>query len=164
MNAPDRFTRTQIVLHWTVAVLIACQFLFSSGIERAWREFARGQFEPEDFTAAAAAHLASGMLIFVLVIWRLVLRYRHGAPAADPAEPPALQFLAKAAHFVLYALVIILPLSGFFGWAFGQSAPIRVHLIAKTILLPLIGLHVAGALVHHFWWRTNVLKRMLGAA
>jgi cytochrome b561 len=164
MQHPSHFTRTQIVLHWTVAVLVACQFLFSSGIERAWREFARGRFEPEDFTVAAAAHMASGMLILALVIWRLVLRYRHGAPAPDPAEPPALQFLAKAAHFALYALIIILPLSGFFGWVFGQSAPIRVHLIAKTILLPLIGLHVVGALVHHFWWRTDVLKRMLGPA
>lgn len=164
VQTPDRFSRTQIILHWAVALLIACQFVFSEGIERAWRAFARGQFTQDDFTGAAAAHLVSGVLILLLVIWRLVLRYRYGAPAADPAEPPALQMLARIVQFAIYALIIILPLSGLAGWALGLSAPIQVHLLAKTVLLPLICLHVAGALVHHFWWRTDVLKRMLGMA
>ena len=164
MRTPDHFSRTQIILHWAVAALVACQFLFSDDIEDAWREFARGRYDADDFSAGAGAHIAGGVLILLLVLWRLALRYRYGAPAPDAAEPPALQLLARLAHFALYGLLVILPLSGLAGWVGEQQAGIRVHLIAKTVLLPLIGLHFVGALVHHFWWRTDVLKRMLGMA
>jgi len=92
---------------------------------------------------------------------RLWLRLKYGAPPADPAEPVALQWLAKLAHIALYLLLIILPVSGLVGWISGEGTPIQAHLIAKTILLPLIGLHVLGALVHHFFWKTNVLRRMM---
>lgn len=156
------YTRTQVILHWSVVALIAFQYLGSEGIEHAWRAFVRGEYvQAEDFSGLALAHLISGVLVLILVIWRLVLRVRVGAPPPDPAEPPILQMLSKIAHFVIYALIIILPLSGMAAWGGGITGAIRVHLMAKTILLPLIGLHVLGALVHHFVWRTDVLKRML---
>lgn len=161
MAARIGFTPAQIILHWAVVALIAFQYLASEGIEHAWRSFTRGQFTQADFGGFALAHMLVGIAVLVLVAWRLVLRASVGAPPVDPAEPVALQWLAKASHFLLYALIIILPLSGLAGWAGGISAAIRVHLIAKTILLPLIGLHLIGALVHHFVWKTDVLKRMV---
>lgn len=158
------YSHTQILLHWAVVALIAFQYLGSDGIEDAWRAYARGEYGEDDFSGLALAHILFGVTVLVLVVWRLVLRWKIGAPPSHPAEPPALQMLAKAAHFALYALIIILPLSGLAGWAGGVTTAIRVHLLAKTLLLPLIGLHVLGALVHHFVWRTDVLKRMLAPA
>lgn len=155
------YSRMQIILHWAVVVLIAFQYLASDGIEHAWRAFAAGAYTPADFSTLALLHLVSGLTILALVIWRLVLRMRHGVPPPDPAEPVVVQWLARLTHYAIYALIIILPLSGLVGWAGGVTTAIRVHLLAKTILLPLIGLHVAGALVHHFVWRTDVLRRML---
>ncbi|EFG8200367.1 cytochrome b [Escherichia coli] len=164
MDTPQTFTRIQIILHWTVAALVAYQFLFPDSIEQAWRAFRRGTYAASDFDNLALAHLVVGVLVLVLVAWRLALRLRYGAPAADPAEPAALQMLSKAAHYALYGLLVVLPLSGLIGWFYGAAASIQIHLVAKTILLPLIGLHALGALVHHFYWRTDVLKRMLGVA
>lgn len=158
------YSRTQIMLHWAVVALIAFQYLGSDGIEDAWRAFARGEYTEADFSGLALAHTLSGITVLILVIWRLVLRWKFGAPPPDPAEPPALQALARLAHFALYALIVILPLSGMVGWGGGVTGAIRVHLLAKTVLLPLIGLHVLGALVHHFVWKTDVLKRMLSPA
>lgn len=158
------YSRTQIILHWTVVALIAFQYLGSGGIENAWRAYARGEYTQDDFSGLALAHILSGMTVLALVIWRLVLRWKIGAPPPDPAEPPMLQMLARAAHIALYALIVILPISGMAGWGGGVTGAIRIHLLAKTILLPLIGLHVLGALVHHFVWKTDVLKRMLSPA
>jgi cytochrome b561 len=161
---PQTYSPTQIMLHWAVVALIAFQYLGSGGMEHAWRAYARGEYTQDDFSGLALAHIVSGVTVLVLVIWRLALRWKVGAPPPDPAEPRALQMLARIAHFALYALIIILPLSGMAGWGGGLTSAIRVHLLAKTILLPLIGLHVLGALVHHFVWKTNVLKRMLSPA
>jgi len=161
MTQPAGFTRTQVILHWVVVVLIAFQYLASEGIETAWRAYRNGTFTQADFSTLALMHLASGSLVLILVIWRLILRARYGAPPPDPAEPALLQLLAKIVHLAIYALIVVLPISGLIGWIGGVGGAIRVHLIAKTILLPLIGLHVIGALVHHFIWKTDVLKRML---
>lgn len=160
MAVSSGYTRTQVVLHWAVVVLIAFQYLGSDGIEDAWRAFARDEYTSDDFSGLALAHILSGATVLVLAVWRLVLRARVGAPPPHPAEPLLLQFAARAVHFAIYALIIILPLSGMAAWGGGIKAAIGVHLVAKTILLPLIGLHVAGALVHHFIWRTDVLRRM----
>ncbi|MBX3596863.1 MAG: cytochrome b/b6 domain-containing protein [Rhizobiaceae bacterium] len=160
MEAPAGYTRSQIVLHWLIAALVAFQFLASDGIEAAWRAFIRTQVVGDAFSALALAHIVVGITILLLVGARLWLRLKHGAPAPDPAEPRVLQWLAKLAHFALYVVLIILPLSGLVGWVFGQSQPIEVHQIAKTILLVLVGLHLLGVLFHQFIWKTGVLRRM----
>lgn len=158
---PEGFSRTQIVLHWTVVALIAFQYLFSDGIEDLWRAAQRGDSVDADEAVLGYLHMAAGITVLVLVAWRLALRFTRGVPAADPSEPAILRLLAALAHFALYALIIILPVSGFVGWVFGVNGAIGAHLVAKKVLLPLIGLHVVGALVHHFVWKTDVLKRML---
>lgn len=161
MNAPAGYTRTQISLHWLVALLVAFQFIGSEGIEHAWRAFRRTEVVGDAFSSLAFAHIAAGAIILALMALRVWLRLKYGAPPADTAEPVALRWLAKIAHLALYALLIILPVSGLAGWISGNGAPIQVHLIAKSVLLPLIGLHVVGALVHKFFWKTGVLRRMM---
>lgn len=158
---PVAFSRTQIALHWTVAVLIAFQFLAHDGMEHLWRATQRGGTVSATDTNMAYLHIFCGCLVLVLVIWRLALRFTRGAPAAPAAEPVALRLVAAASHFALYALIIILPVSGLAAWFFGATPAAGVHVIAKTVLLPLIFLHAAGALAHHFVWKTDVLKRML---
>jgi len=158
--ASKGYTRTQVLLHWAVVVLIAFQYLGSGGIEEAWRAFRRGEYTQDNLSGLAMAHIIAGVLVLVFALWRLVLRHRVGAPAAPASEPAALQILAKIVHVAIYALMFILPISGMAAWGGGVAGAMSVHLLAKTILLPLIGLHVAGALVHHFIWRTDVLRRM----
>lgn len=157
---PTGFTRTQIALHWAVVVLVACQYIFSDGIERAWRAFVNGTYTDTDLTGAAMAHAAGGALVLLLAIWRLVLRFRVGAPAPDPAEPAALQVLSKVTHSAIYLLIILVPLSGMAAWGGGIKDAIGAHLLGKTLLMVLIVLHVVGALTHQFFFKTDVLRRM----
>ncbi|MCO5065410.1 MAG: cytochrome b/b6 domain-containing protein [Rhizobiaceae bacterium] len=161
MSVATGYNKSQILLHWTVAVFIAFQFLASEGIEQAWDAFEDTGVVGDAFSSLALAHIVVGVAVLLLMAARLWLRLKYGAPPADPAEPVALQWLAKLAHVALYALLIILPVSGLVGWILGNGSAIDAHKIAKTVLLPLIGLHVLGALVHQFFWKTNVLRRML---
>lgn len=158
---PKTFSRTQIMLHWTVVALIAFQYLFSDGIEDLWRATIRGGEVDADEVAFAYMHMFSGSLVLILTVWRLALRATIGAPPPHDAEPALLQLFARLTHGAIYLLILLLPVSGLVAWIFGVGGAAGAHLLFKTVLLPLIGLHVAGALVHHFVWRTDVLKRML---
>lgn len=164
MQTPDRFTHSQIVLHWVIAALILAQFLLSGGMETAWRAVERGTYTSADLTFGAIMHVAAGVAVLLLAIWRVVLRLRYGAPAPDPSEPRALQILAHVVHGVLYLTLFLMPITGMMAWGGGILAAGEWHQAVKTVLIVTVALHVAGALVHHFVWRTNVLKRMLGTA
>lgn len=156
MSVP--YTRAQIRLHWAIFVLIALQFVFSDSMSAAWRAFRRG--EEVTFDAMVLSHVAIGGLVLLLVIWRLVLRARIGAPPLPEEEPTILKVTASATHVVLYLLMVILPVSGMVAWFGGVEAAGEAHEIAKTLLLVLVALHVVGALYQQFVLKTNIMQRM----
>jgi|CXWK01.1.fsa_nt_gi cytochrome b561 len=164
MHAPDHFSRTQVILHWVIAALILFQFVFSDGMSIAWRAFERGAYVATDFSTGALMHIVVGVAILFLAIWRVVLRLRNGGPAPDPVEPKALQLLAKIVHVVLYATLFLMPISGMMAWGGGVLGAGEAHQAIKMVLIVAVVLHIAGALVHQFVWKTDVLKRMLGMA
>jgi cytochrome b561 len=101
------------------------------------------------------------------------------------------RWLARSTHFLLYAYMLIVPLSGWFVLSLRrQAAPLVPYLswpavpwlntattheqrvaIYQTLLpahivlsyagLGLIALHVAAAFYHHYYRRDDVLMRML---
>ncbi len=158
--APSAYSRIQIVLHWTVAVLILAQYLFSEGIERAWRAFARGQEASASDLPLAYMHATFGVAVLVLAAARLWLRATHGVPPLPADDPAPLKLLAHVTHGLIYLLIFIIPFSGAAAWFLGIKGAIGVHLIGKTVLMFVVALHIAGALVQHFFFRTNVLRRM----
>jgi cytochrome b561 len=76
-------------------------------------------------------------------------------------EPKPLQFLAKATHVLIYALIIGMPISGSIAWFAGVPAAADAHELAKNLLLALVVLHVAGAIFQQFVLKSNVLTRMV---
>lgn len=164
MHAPDHYSRTQIILHWTVAVLILLQFLFSDGMSTAWRAYEHGTYVATDFTTGALMHIIGGVAILLLAIWRVILRLRNGGPAPEAAEPKALQMLASVVQFVLYATLFLMPITGMLAWGGGIVAAGEWHQVVKLVLIVAVTLHITGALVQHFVFKTDVLKRMLGMA
>ena len=90
---------------------------------------------------------------------------------------------AALVHWGLYALVAIGCVTGWYyvtlrGWTIPifntvplpllaeQGAPLarslgRLHETLVWVLLAVIGLHAGAALLHHFYWRDDVLRRML---
>lgn len=69
--------------------------------------------------------------------------------------------LAAFTHGLLYALLFAMPLSGIAAYYFGYTAVGSLHGgILKILLWAVIGLHAAGALAQHLYFRTDVLRRM----
>ena len=156
------YSRAQILLHWIVALLIVPQFLLHDPMKDAWRAFRRG--EEIAFHPLVAAHVFAGIAILLLVVWRLTLRARRGAPEPPESEHPALKLVAKATHAGLYLLLVLLTVSGGMAWFGGVEVAGEAHEVMKTLLLALVVLHVAGALFHQFVLKTNLMDRMKRAA
>lgn len=173
--APPRYSRLSIAMHWLMLMLIAlaCSFIELREL------FPRGSPE-RDFMRAA--HASLGLLVLGLVGVRLVARWRGGTPPIVPAPAAWKRAAARAAHVLLYALMIGMPLAGwlllslrgdpvpFFGLELPPLAAEDKDLAKKVrgwhgdagrIGYALIGLHAAAALLHHKVWRDNTLVRML---
>ena len=132
-------------------------------------------------------HKTLGWLTLVLTVVRLVVRASTAAAAPLPTISPKTIRLARATHFALYALALIVGLSGWvrissaiipipidlFGLAnVPDIAPMNlelsdamasVHRLAACALAALVALHASGALKHHWIDRDATLRRMMGA-
>ncbi|MEZ5753217.1 MAG: cytochrome b/b6 domain-containing protein [Paracoccaceae bacterium] len=111
------------------------------------------------FNPLVLAHVAGGALVMLLALWRLSIRARRGAPAMV-GDIAAQRALAKAAHVGLYALMILMPLSGSMAWFGGVDLAAQGHNVLKIALLALVALHVVGALYHHFVQKDGLINRM----
>ena len=164
-------------LHWLMALLVLAVYLF---VEQ------RGLF-PRGSAGRAAmmqSHFWTGLLVFVLVLWRFALRRRHGAPAITPALPAWQAWPAKLLHLALYAFLVVMPVLGLLtAWTDGKTLFVPFTGIAIPALVGeheqlahqleelhgeigeifywVIGAHVLAALYHHFVRRDDTLRRML---
>ena len=155
---PRGFSLSQILLHWIVALLVLAQYMNDGPIGAAWRAFRRGQEIPGSLLATA--HVVVGCAILVLVAWRIALRLTRGAPHPPDDEPLILRAAAAATHVLLYAMLLILPLSGIAAWFGGVGQAMGAHRLMESLLLPLAGLHVCGAIYPRFVLGSDVLARM----
>lgn len=159
--AVSTYSRTQVWLHWIIAALVLVQFVYPDGMNHAWRAFRRGQDLAAGNMPFAYMHIALGVAVLVLAIVRLGLRLTRGVPPLPEDEHPALRWLAKITHFLIYLLLFIVPISGMVAW-FGGIVPAgEAHGLLQNVLMYLVLLHAAGALVQHFVFKTDTLRRML---
>lgn len=155
------YSLLQIVLHWSIAALIAIQFLFHDAMEHAFDDLVDGAAVSGDQLTGAWLHAGVGATILMLAIVRLFVRWREGAPAVHRDKPVFLVWLAYVTHVALYTFIFAMPIAGAIAW-FGLIESVGdIHSFASSLLLPLIGLHVVGALAEHFVFRNDTLKRML---
>ena len=77
----------------------------------------------------------------------------------NPVRTVLLAGLARAVHFSLYVLLILLPVSGFLR-AYIVSAAGPVHILLTKLFYVLLVLHIAGSLAHAVLWRDGLLARM----
>lgn len=158
---PLVFSIPQRSVHWLTALLVFYNLLSPGQIERVADLLGGGKQPSASEWSSANLHIYIGFAILALTALRLVLRFVQGAPDAPPAEPPLFQFGAKAAHVLLYALLLAMPLSGIAKFYLGIDFAGFVHGgPMKLLLWVLVVGHVLGALAHKFYWKTNVLERM----
>lgn len=159
MRQPSGYSATQIGLHWVVAVLVAAQYVLHDGISSAWDAYTRGQ--DVVFSPLVFAHVAGGVLILALVLWRLTLRLSRGAPPPPANEPAPLKTLSDVAHWGLYGLMTGMALTGGMAW-FGDAAQAaQAHNVLKVGLLALIVLHVLAVPFHRIVMKNNVMLRII---
>ena len=171
-----RYSRTAIMLHWLIAALVL------STIPLGWFG---ATFETDAAQTATNVHKSIGILILSATLIRIGWRLTHRPPPLPETMVPSLRRIAKATHFLFYALLLILPFSGWwmssavpkrhpFGFGlfdvpflpvprgFASAGPAHfVHTNLAWVMVALAALHIAAALKHHFVDRDDILARML---
>ncbi len=174
MQTEARYTRTSIFLHWLLAAALLAQIGFGWFLQ----DVPRGT---PDRTIYTNLHKSTGMIIGVLILLRLCWRLTHRAPALPSSMPAWERVAAKWSHILLYACMLVMPLSGYiasnfskYGVNFFNSiklAPWGVddkqiyaffnttHVITSYLFVTLITLHVIAAL-RHLVVRDRIFNRM----
>lgn len=170
------YSPVQKLLHWLIFAFVLGLY----GITYAEDLFPRGDPGRD---AVWWLHISFGMLLCVLVAFRLGWRLSRGAPGLPDAMGGIEKTVARAAHWLLYVLLVAIPVLGvlltwyrgdalsFFG-LFTIPAPVvadratarsfkELHELAANAILVLAALHAAAALWHHLVRRDDVLRRML---
>ena len=152
------YNAAQITLHWLVAALVTFNYFYSDGMGRALAARLRGT-ESTRVAIEPWVHVWVGVAVLALVLLRLVLRWRRGAPAA-----PGSGFLQRAAewgHRALYLLLVITPVLGALAWFGGVRSLGDPHEVVANLLLIAAGGHAVMALFHHYVLNDGLLRRML---
>lgn len=139
-------------------ILIGLQFVLHERMSEAWDAFRDGKTFALD--PLVASHVVGGLAVLALALWSIALRRTRGAPPPPEAEPAPLRLAAHAGHMALYALMILMPMSGALAWFGGQDAAAVAHDAMKPLMIALVGIHVLAALWHQFWLRDGLILRM----
>ncbi|MWB76835.1 hypothetical protein GLS40_02215 [Pseudooceanicola sp. 216_PA32_1] len=153
------YTPWQKRLHWAVVVLLALQYLVFDGMGRMFHTLMDTGMAT--YNTVSVMHIAIGVTVLALAAGRLILRVRHGAPAAPAEEPAQFRLVSKLAHWALYLLLVMIPVSGLVAWFVHAAAAAEAHEVMTTILMWLVFLHIAAVAVHQLWWKSGLLHRMI---
>lgn len=149
------YSRLQIGLHWTVALLIFAAFFTNDGMGQALRNrIEQGLTGME----GATLHTMLGGAAFLFILIRFVVRLRSGAP--EPHGPPLVQVAATWGHRLLYALMIAAPALGAASWYGKMPGLGDAHeIVGKALMIVAVG-HILVAIGHRVLWNDGTLNRM----
>ncbi|MGJ5177169.1 cytochrome b [Bradyrhizobium oligotrophicum] len=162
-------------IHWLTAVLFIAAMLIGlyCGLQPAGTSPRRELLE---------IHKSLGITLFMLAIVRLIVRARTTAPAAPAAFGRLVRALSQLNHWALYALLLIMPVTGYmfssaggyslryfwtFSWprlfagdkAIAHAGEIAHDTLAYAVYL-VVGLHIVATLWHEFVKKDDTLARM----
>jgi cytochrome b561 len=159
--APLSYSIAQRLVHWLTVLLIFFNLLFSEAVEHLTERLKGGYQMTADDIAGANLHAYVGFAVLALTVLRLILRAVQGAPEPPASEAAIFQTIAKVTHGLLYLLLLGMPLAGIAAYYFGVEIAGTIHGgPAKLLLWILVVLHIGAALVHKFYWKTDVMDRM----
>jgi cytochrome b561 len=161
MTDRETYPRPLIILHWLIVALIVAQWLSSEGMEDFFRSAKDSGVAPGfPRPSLAMVHAGIGATILVLAISRLFIRMKSDIPPPPKDLHPILQFISRFTHYGLYAMLILLPLSGVASLLINPEAG-DVHELLVNVLYALAAAHILGALTHLLILRDGVFWRIL---
>jgi cytochrome b561 len=183
-RGPSRYTRSAMVLHWLVALLIVLNVALICSVN----------YLPEGWVRPAIdTHKSTGVTILGLAVMRVLWRIVNSPPALPLSYSRWERVSAHAVHIALLLLLFGLPLSGWTqdsAWKNAAAFPMqwfyafpwprigfvmnlepqarelvyaiagRTHVALSYALYVLFLLHVGGALKHQLIDRQPELQRM----
>ena len=175
--------------HWSVAALILIQI--PVGLYMVYRgnemvtvneqgETIKGVWDGLTNTLYSS-HKTLGLIILLLVILRLGFRLTQGTPAPDPTVPKPLIGISHLVHWLLYVLLIAVPVFGYLAISYGNYLDVfgvrlpsvtpedkgisetifEWHETGAKIIVALVALHIAAAFFHKFIRKDRVVERMI---
>lgn len=175
-----RYDPVAVFLHWVIALLIIAMLAVGLTME---------DYPMSIRFTAFNLHKAIGICILALSVFRLIWRFLNPPPAMPATMARWERAAAWGAHWALYAVILIMPLSGWLMSSASAKYPIKFFGLGEAPFIPmptdaaltkaignlshetheLLGLgaiililvHVGAALKHHFIRHDDVLRRML---
>lgn len=170
-----RYTATAKTLHWLIALLILG--LLPLGLYMADLPLSPLKLKLYSY------HKWAGMTALALVALRILWRIGHQPPPLPSTQAPWQRSAAHLGHFLLYVLMLAVPLSGWLMTS-AKGFPVvwfgvlqlpdlvakdkelgdlleLVHSSLNYALMALIAIHILAALKHQWIDRDGTLTRML---
>ena len=170
-----RYTPTAVMLHWLIGIALIGEIAFGFLL----REIPRGTL-PRGMWVNL--HKSTGIVLGLLIVWRIVWRFTHRPPAVPLGTPEWQAAASRMNHGVMYVCMLVIPLAGYLASNFSKHG---VKFFSIAILLPwgpddprlyallngihnwtayaltaLITLHVLATLKHVLIDRDRLLSRM----
>lgn len=174
------------LLHWTMAAII----LFMLGLGFYMTEIVTDIYEQ---FGLVQLHKSWGFTVFVLALIRIVWRALNPAPPMPEHMASHERWSAHGAHVTLYALMIVMPVSG---WLMASASDLQemysirnmvfglfempdpfqpgdkaleavfasIHFWSAILLSGIVALHIGAALKHQGVDRDGLLRRMIRGA
>ncbi len=158
MSARTGYSGLQIGIHWIVAVLIFAAYFTSDGMGRALRTRIETGASGVD---GNTPHVWLGGAVFLLVLIRIIVRWRSGAPDHAPETPALVATAATWGHRLIYLLMVLVPLGGAVTWYGGIEAAGDIHEILGNAFMLVVMAHAVIAIGHEVLWSDGTLNRMI---
>ncbi|MCF2905006.1 cytochrome b/b6 domain-containing protein [Octadecabacter sp. CECT 8868] len=178
-NTATRYGSIARFFHWAIALLVLVDIALG----------VLGKFIPRTgdtvdvLQILYSTHKTIGVTVLLLAVLRVAWAFSQPRPTPLHPTRAVETFAAETAHWVLYASIFVLPLSGWvmhsaevgfapIWWPFGQNLPFvpksedlahtaaNVHWAAGIVLAATVAAHIGGALKHSMVDRDATLARM----
>ena len=166
-----QYSKRMVIVHWlTLALLVAAWFLGES--------LSDARHAGNATLIGYVVHDFVGAMILLLALARLYFRRKDGTP--PPVGNTPMDKVAKGIHHTLYAVLLLLPISGMMttltssiGKALlaGDATMLpakftgvpahEVHEVLVNVLIVLVVVHVLGAIKHQFIMKDGLMERMM---
>lgn len=166
----QKYSKRMILVHWLTLLLVLAALVLGNVASEA-------RHAGNATLANYMAHMLVGGVILLLTLVRFFFRSKDGVP--PPLGDTPADKVAKLVHYLLYAVLVLLPLTGMMqvvgsdvakAIAAGDAAllPARfdgvaaheIHELLVFALVVLVAIHVLGALKHQFVLKDGLMDRM----